>query len=265
MILDNFGEEVKIVPCICCWYDLLGFGAPFMAAQWDLHKEAAASSIKRIITEAEYFSGLSSTSYGKKMHLNDGIISNYDIDTDTSFMGVLLFLDAIIADFDSLNWRDQANGYPGVRGVITCGQRVCYDHTNLTHLVNTDEDTCYHPREFQMNTAFSKAFLVEESGSKAGIAGPSLYIDFEIFGKLRSYAGIKIMEQAKDSEIIFVIEDNTKWMATLTFDLEAIPYQHHGIDTIFYRLKSSQTIIGEYAKMVAHQQAQRYSQWDDED
>lgn len=263
--------EYEIMDCVCCWYDLLGFGAPFINAKWNLHNKEAECSIKRVIGEADYFSGFYSSSYAKKLHINDGIISNYDVDRNVpdSLKGLLLFLEAILTDFDALNTVDQRNGFPGVRGVITLGQRVVYDTTNISHLINTDTDMCYHPREFQMNTAFSKAFIVEESGSRAGIVGPSLYLDQELLQLIESYPSGQIQHQiARDlnnNEITMTLIKNEVWIATLIFDLFTVPYQNRGIDTVFYRLKSHHTVIDDMAKEAAHQQALRYSMMEDED
>ena len=41
-------EPGQIVDGICCWYDLLGYGTPFVNAKWDMWDEAARQSIDRI-------------------------------------------------------------------------------------------------------------------------------------------------------------------------------------------------------------------------
>lgn len=41
--------------------------------------------------------------------------------------------------------------------------------TNFTYDVSTGEILAYFPKEFQMNTAFSKANIIEESGKAYGI------------------------------------------------------------------------------------------------
>ena len=32
-------ESIEIKDCLCSWYDLLGYGAPFVEANWDLRDE----------------------------------------------------------------------------------------------------------------------------------------------------------------------------------------------------------------------------------
>lgn len=267
--LDNI--EYDVIDCACCWYDLLGFGTPFVNAGWNLHREEAGPSIKRIICEADYFSGPYSSSYAKKLHINDGIVNNYDLDKGIAdpIKGLLIFLEAVITDFMSLNTVDKRNGFPGVRGVITLGHRVIYDSTNISRLVNKNMDMCYHPKEFQMNTAFSKASIVEESGSRSGISGPFLYIDRDLFHIVRSYpcerVQYQIMENLVDDEIIMTVSRNGMWLATLVFASATVHYKNRGIDTIFYKLKTCHTIIDDIANESAYQQAKRYSMMDGQD
>lgn len=262
--------DYEIVDCVCCWYDLLGFGAPFINAKWNLHNRKSEASIKRIICEAPYFGGPFSSCYSKKLHINDGIISNFDLDKTVPdpIEGLFSFLESVLTDFDALNTVDKRNGFPGVRGVITLGQRVVYDSTNISRLINTQTDMCYHPKEFQMNTAFSKAYIVEESGSKAGISGPFLYIDQELFQLVESYScsqtTYQIVRNYDCDEVSIVLTANREWLATFVFDINTIPYQSRGIDTIFYRLKSFHTIIDEKAKEMEHQKTLRYINMEDE-
>lgn len=180
-------EPGQIVDCICCWYDLLGYGTPFVNAKWDLRDEAARQSIDRINKVAHAFLGVCSLTYSKRLPLNDGIIANHDVsqNVDNPLKRVIRFIDAILADYDWLNDCDHHYGFPGVRGVLTAGHRFIYDDVDLTEEV-TGGIVAYHPKEFQMNTAFSKAYIVEESDSKAGIKGAAMYVDEALLDFLRN-------------------------------------------------------------------------------
>lgn len=256
-------HEYKVIKCICCWYDLLGFGKPFIDAKWDLENPLATTSIQRIFSEASYFSGQFSLMYGRKLHLNDGIVSTFDYDSteETYIHNILIFLEAILTDFESLNIVDKRNQHPGVRGIITNGCRVSYDSTNTSYLVNTKEDISYHPREFQMNTAFSKAFIVEESGTAAGISGPYMYIDQSIIDIINA-PPYHVARNSEGDKIRFTITRDNDWLASLFFDSEYIQYNKSGIHTVFYRFLSKETIIDYQAKEIAFNQARHYAHFE---
>ena len=43
--MDN---EINIKQCICCWYDLLGYGGPFIDSKWNLNDPRCKMNIQRI-------------------------------------------------------------------------------------------------------------------------------------------------------------------------------------------------------------------------
>ncbi len=112
-----------IVDCICCWYDFLGFGSPFVDAGWDLTNKIADKSINRICSEAIDFRGFYSfADKTTRFHCNDGIATNYDLEqgkeNEFERLKIITFLDGIITDYEIINATDKSNGYPGVRGVL---------------------------------------------------------------------------------------------------------------------------------------------------
>lgn len=256
-------DSAQIIDCICCWYDLLGYGAPFVNAKWDLRNAVARQSIERITKVAHAFWGAFSLLYCKRLHLNDGIISNYDIDKsgDDPLHNVICFVDAILEDYDSLNYYDHCCGFPGVRGVLTAGHRFIYDDVDLTQQ-EAGNIVAYHPREFQMNTAFSKAYIVEESGSRAGINGAAMYIDEALFDVFNKYSTDKnqysISRIIQDDKLLVDIYHNSTWCLSLAFNSSAVEYDNRGIQTVFLRLESKHSYIDEMAKEAAHQEAARY-------
>ena len=46
----------------------------------------------------------------------------------------------------------------------------------------------YNPKEMQMNTAFSKAYILESGGGKAGLPGNYMYIDKSVIDAIDKYA-----------------------------------------------------------------------------
>lgn len=114
-----------------------------------------------------------------------------------------------------------------------------------------------------MNTAFSKAFIIEESGSKAGIKGANLYIDKELliffqnaFEKNENHS---IQVQEIDDTLRIVVTFDNEWFATVIVDREAVIYENRGIDTKLYRLAGIESKLDDMAKDAARQQALRYA------
>lgn len=71
----------------------------------------------------------------------------------------------------------------------------------------------YNPKELQMNTAFSKAFLLENGGTKAGLPGNHFYIDKSVIEAIAKYAKREsyelVWKEASDELFLFVTKDKT--------------------------------------------------------
>lgn len=241
------------IECICCWYDLLGFGKPFIESDWQLDTVECEKNIQRIETLQDVFWGRFSETCGKTFSLNDGVIKNRDIDYSNKhdIIGMLRFIASIVWDFQNINKMDMENGYFGIRGVITCGKRFSYDSTNGLYDPLTKTDISYHPREFQMNTAFSKAYIMEESGSGKGLKGAFLFWDKNVFEKLEEYVRkseyskeYNCNEYDKDEEHIFEISDKEGWIFSVFCEKNPIEYDYKGIKTKIYKMTHSRTQLG---------------------
>ena len=273
--MENKDYEVK--QCLCCWYDLLGYGSPFVKSKWDLNNESCKSNFYRIENLRLLFTtSLAAKPLGTRLTFNDGFASTIDVDpiTSDSYYESLLFLEGAIQDFEAINLDDKRRNFPGVRGIITLGQRFSYDCCNSSYDLLSKRTTSYHPMEFQMNTAFSKAFLMEESGSKAGISGNNLYIDIEVFHYLKSAAleiGCASPQVETDcNELVLQVHGPMGWFAELRFDPtpieygESKDYKNQGIETKLYRFKKMHSVIDDWAKEAAYQQALRNSKMEED-
>lgn len=271
-------ENIEIIDCLCCWYDLLGYGTPFVKSGWDLHDERCRENFERIENlRMQFTSTWSAKQVGTKLAFNDGFASTIDITplNDESYRDMLLFIEGIINDFDSLNGTDKRNGFPGARGILTIGHRFCYDSCSHAYDLMQKRTTAYHPKEFQMNTAFSKAFIMEESGSRANIKGSNLFIDTAIFEFLKNAAKIIKCEppvfEEKSNSIVVKLFSSSGWFADIYLDPSAIEYHqsetynNRGIETTLYRYKTIHSVIDEMASEAAYQQARRYSLMEDDE
>ena len=175
---NNTNSEIEITECICCWFDLLGFGKPFIDSNWNLNNDLCKKQLQRIKDLSYNLSGFYALDKGKSLTLNDGAIFNYDIVTPKKDLikEMVFFIDDLINDYETVNYKDVQKGHPGARGIITFGHRYNYGYADTTVAVSSNDNISYHPKEFQMNTAFSKAYLMESAGSKFGISGNHLFL-----------------------------------------------------------------------------------------
>lgn len=269
-------EKIEIIDCICSWYDLLGYGAPFVEANWNLHDERCKINVDRIENLKMLFhSSWSVEPLGTRLAFNDGFSSTIDVDVSSSehYKKLLYFLEGIVKDFNSINHYDKKNGFPGIRGIITYGQRFAYDSCSQSYDVFSEKTISYFPTEFQMNTAFSKAFIIEESGNRANITGDNLYFDIAVYKFLEQSAKAigfrppEVFEQ--ENEFLVKIYDPNGWFADLCVGKNKVvfgksdKYSNRGIETILYKYKSLHSKIDDYAKDIAYQQACRYSKIED--
>ena len=265
-IIDR--NEFNLIPTICCWYDLLGYGTPFIESSWDLRNPKCIENYKRIDQIGSWGWGYLSLPFGPRMVLNDGIAACLDVPSDLSkAYEFLCYFESIIFDYNSIRTIDERSGYPGVRGVISCGDRYEYD-TNDTSVVFSPFEpeegrTCfYHPREFQMNTAFSKAFIMEESGKKAGVSGSNLYVDrntFSLIDDLLKKCDGEVKLESSETSIIYTLLYKKAWFATIDFYPDTVQYDAKGIKTELLRFKKIDSLPEQQSKEAAYQQAVRFS------
>lgn len=265
-------DVTRIKQCICCWYDLLGYGSPFIDSKWNLKDPRCKRNIRRMKNIKEWFLGvLSINCHATKLFINDGAICNIDVDikNDTDLYELLFFIETLIKDFYIINKIDKRSGFPGIRGVLTCGNRFDYENTDTDYDVLRKRTISYHPREFQMNTAFSKAFIIEESGSKAGIKGSNLYIDKELLilfqNIFKNSDKHSIQVKVKDDILEIIVTFGAAWFATITLDIKEVTYQNRGIDTKLYRLMQIESKLDKMAENAAKQQALRYALMEEDD
>lgn len=269
--MGNEKINFEIVECICSWYDLLGFGEPLIDSAWDLTTEKCKNQLKRITDLDLTYSNKYSSAHGTTtFSLNDGIITNYDIDSTKpkSLDRLVMVIDDLILEFESLNVRDMRAGFPGIRGIITYGHRYHYTHVESTIAALDNSTVAYHPRVFQMNTAFSKAYIIESSGSKAGVSGSNLYIDNFLLDFLENLASKENIENNKfkvekslhdqSQNKSFSIFRNEGLLLKLEFDKDAVDFNFKGIKTKLFKFQNRVSRQDQLANEAAFREGQRY-------
>lgn len=219
-VTPNMGSNLKIKignppklnvrKCFCMWSDLLGFSCMFEQTTWILNKEQCRKIYDRL--EAAHSAVLYYSSIQERnLILNDGIAKVYHPYPKENWihniLGISMYIRSCVELHMSISETEHKKGFPGCRSVIAFGDNIEYlvDEIRLDdYVVNYSKPQgsdlsdlakrtgnpviIYNPRELQMNTAFSKAYLLESGGTKAGLPGNFMYIDQSALDGITLYA-----------------------------------------------------------------------------
>lgn len=197
---------MNTIECFCCWYDLLGFGNEYEENGWTVESQNNLKNFSRLRTfnEISSYNGLPSCEV--IFTLNDGCARTYDLfDIYRTPQLIGRWLTSVIDSFNKINQIDVERGHPGLRGVITYGNRLNFEHENVYLIDKTighPDDRkrlertihSYSPRQLQLNLAFSKAYFMESMGSRAGVKGNHLFIDNFFLDKIIDLASKEYTE-----------------------------------------------------------------------
>jgi len=162
------------VDVLCSWTDLSGVGHCLRKAKWDLGEAQDLGLIRNV---AHLYRRLADRAYAVGMQerilvLNDGVARAVDVALGADLVGQVLHLRGLMHAHLML-LSDLDPGF-SVRTVLAGGQRVQYaETTESTPTPPADRleeepeeyrrrlEIVYNPRAFQMNTAFSRAYILE--------------------------------------------------------------------------------------------------------
>lgn len=202
--------KMKSASCFCMWADLLGFSNIFMEKNWELDKSQMDIIYNRL--EAAHSSVLYySTPFERNLILNDGIAKVFHpkskFDDKSNLLGISMFLRSCVELHMSINETEHENGFPGCRTVLAFGENIEYlaeevrfddyvwnyskpNGSEISRLAKSvgNPIVIYNPKELQMNTAFSKAYILESGGTKSGLQGNFLYIDKSVINAIEKYS-----------------------------------------------------------------------------
>lgn len=187
---EILSSKPKIYKCIVAWSDLLGFSNALIQNDWSISPNIINTNFKRVQSLQALVVSEHSPADEKIFMLNDGLARNFDIDighfTFDNFAGWLFM---IIRMHTNINLQESFHNHPGLRTVLSFGERSVYGIEKLSLSSYIEgfgdmQDVCpiiYSPFEFQMNLAFSRAYILENAGSRIGLTGNGLYIDGNLF------------------------------------------------------------------------------------
>lgn len=194
---------------ICFWTDLLGFSAPLLECNWKPSDELWTTIVDRLRHAHGAFTSNVVSLTARTMILNDGLGCVLNVDK-IGLNDISWFLMTCIRAHIEINMYERQNGLPGARSVLAYGEGIEYFPPSITAddyifrytrknpmemsvLAKTigNPTIVYNPVDFQMNTAFSKAFLIDEIGSGQQISGNMFYIDQSFFDMVTTKASFK--------------------------------------------------------------------------
>jgi hypothetical protein len=254
----------KVSECVCGWSDLLGFGTPFRESNWKLSEEQWTKVANRLQAAYSLHCKRPPMLGDYMLMLNDGVVRTRLVQDDSPLFLLALWMRDIIWTHIDINQLEEGNALPGTRSVVTSGEHAHY----AFHEVRVDDLVLNYtraqsgmskigemtgnpvvisnPAQLQMNTAFSKAFLLDEAGSKAGLKGNRFFIDRSFLDLLE-----KLVEENRDRYTLLkeereglllwaIVHKNPRnervWEMGLQFDKASIEVALPSLTTVVYRL-----------------------------
>lgn len=208
--------------CIASWTDICGFGSMLENSNWDLEKLQQANIIK-LLNEFSSIAGrpllvnIDPFPNDKIIILNDGIARTVDlkhIDKLNSYQFLIFLRDLITTHYLLLKVTKDYS--LGIRTIVAGGQRIQYSPEKTTghSALYYDNDKIsdfgkkllettfvYNPIEFQMNTAFAKAFTIDNLGTKNGIKINGFYIEKGFIENIVGVSGLTISKEGNKFKI----------------------------------------------------------------
>lgn len=208
--LDRLASDqpVEIAPAICAWSDLLGFAVAFTDSGWSPSQEQWRALTARV--DHSYRLHLQNLCAGEFiLLLNDGAVRTATLNLPGPRVGwVALWMRHVVKAHAEVNEAERRMGLPGTRTVVAAGVRAAYTFPEVrlqdffyhytrrnatgspTSPVATEPDPLVvsNSQPLQLNTAFSKAYILDSYGSGKGIRGPGLFVDDSVFQALRSWS-----------------------------------------------------------------------------
>lgn len=190
--------ELYVVPCISGWMDICGFGSALEKCSWDLIELQKSGLLNLLSTVYQrvahpFLTGVAPMPYESILVINDGISRTVDLDKPEFAHAAIFIFYLRDLFFSHRNLISLTNSYGyGIRTILAGGERVQYAPEIYTGnmILQYDEEKIsdfgkallnrnflHNPSEFQMNTAFAKAYSIDSLGSKHGFKVNNCYVE----------------------------------------------------------------------------------------
>lgn len=228
-----------IVESLCCWTDLLGFSNVLTEARW-LPTDAQWEQIFDRLTHAHSLCYIDLNFLNDFLFtLNDGIVRCCEPGKITTPDELSIWFRTCILAHNRVNEREKNKGLPGARTVLACGPKLEFGPPLITfedgvlsfnkqnpggpsHFPKelAERPIAMNPLPLQLNLAFSKACILERLGSRAGVAGPHLFIDQSVLDLTT-----RLAEAYNLMPVVHEVRENARLVALAKPDRE---YFHFG-------------------------------------
>jgi len=103
-----------------------------------------------------------------------------------------------------------------------------------------------NPEPLQMNTAFSKAYILDDAGSKAGLQGSSIFVDQSFLDVIEelctSTSHYRVTKRQNEADFLFAVEyvnppPDRPWCLGMLLDRQPGSVRLHALSSSVYRLK----------------------------
>lgn len=215
------GQLLDVVPCVAAWMDVCGFGAALEKNSWDLvslQKSGTLTMLSQVYQRAAhpFLIGVDPMPCEIVLVINDGIARTVDLGRPeiASAGQIVFYLRDLFFSHNQLLALTKKHEC-SIRTVLAGGERVQYSpetftgHSVLQHDEKNisdfgrrllEKNFVYNPSEFQLNTAFAKAYSLDALGGKHGFKVDNLYIESSFWERLRSIPLLDI--EIKDGSIL---------------------------------------------------------------
>ncbi len=219
---DSRNGKLETIDCISTWTDICGFGSLLKSNNWNLNK-LNKSKVLELLNEVYSIAGrvflpnVEPFPSDKILVLNDGIAKTVDLKYKNRLDGYLFLIFLRESIFNHYVLLDIAERFGvGVRTIFAGGERVQYSPIKMTgesilyyNKNNISEhgkqmlgtQFLYNPAEFQMNTAFAKAYTIDTLGSKERVFVNGLYIEDLFIKLINEIPNIKIQIEKNEINI----------------------------------------------------------------
>lgn len=259
-------NKLHVGDVVCAWSDLLGFARPLKESGWrpdlDLWTRIAAR-----LSNAYQIHCRHSPSLGEFMlTLNDGVVRTRVVTSATNeCLSLSLWLRAAIWAHLDVNKKEHECGFPGTRTVITGGQRAFYSFpevrlddlvinytrkdSNLSQIAKETGNPLLvcNPSPLQMNTAFSRAFILDEAGSKSGLKGANVFVEQSLFDVVDQLCALapthyRVSQKEDETGLLYAVEylnppEGRPWCFGMLLDRSPGKLSLEAFSTNVFRLK----------------------------
>jgi hypothetical protein len=216
-------HKLSVSNCIAAWSDICGFGEQLRKNKWNLEslqKDGMLLLLSEVFTAVggPLLVNISPLPHEIVLVLNDGVARTVDMlhkDKVSSQTFLFYLRDLLFTHYFLLEITRKYD--LGVRTIVAGGEKVQYSPTTQTgesilfyddakisdfgkKFLNTT--FLYNPAEFQMNTAFAKAFTIDSIGTKGNILVNGFYIEDSFLEKIADLKDILIKKQKKSIEFV---------------------------------------------------------------